>query len=117
MGNPSESGSVTRLKPAQAAPLSGLVEYQAGSVVSREILKRATGRVTLFAFDADEGLSEHTSPYDALVQVIEGEVEITIGGKPHRVKAGELILMPANEPHGLKALTRFKMVLTMVKGS
>ena len=91
------------------------MDYQPGSIVSREILKKTTGKVTLFAFDADEGLSEHTSPFDALVQVLEGEVEITIAGKPHRVMKGQLILMPANQPHALKALKRFKMILTMIR--
>ncbi len=101
--------------PAHAAKASTLVNYQPGSVVSREILKKTTGRVTLFAFDAEEGLSEHTSPFDALAQILEGEAEITIAGKPNRVSAGELILMPANQPHALKALQPFKMILTMIR--
>ncbi len=101
--------------PAQAAEASTLVEYQPGSIVSREILKKGAGKVTLFAFDAQEGLSEHTSPYDALVQVLEGEVEVAISGKPSVIRAGELILMPANQPHALKALKRFKMILTMIR--
>ncbi len=107
----------TELKfmPAQVANAAGLVEYQPGSIVSREILKKNTGKVTLFAFDAEEGLSEHTSPFDALVQVVEGEVEILIDGKPYRVSEGEIILMPANHPHALKALRRFKMILTMIR--
>ena len=105
----------SKFSPAQVARVDGLVDYQPGSVVSREILKKGTGKVTLFAFDADEGLSEHTSPFDALVQVLEGEVEITIAGKPFRVGAGELLLMPANQPHALKALKRFKMILTMIR--
>lgn len=105
----------TKLNPAQAVKLAGLVEYQTGSIVSREIIKKPTGRVSVFAFDAEEGLSEHTSPFDALVQVLEGEVEVTIAGKPNPLKEGELILMPANEPHALKALKRFKMVLTMLR--
>ncbi len=104
-----------RFAAGEVAKTSSLVEYQPGSIVSREILKKATGRVTLFAFDAEEGLSEHTSPFDALVQILEGEAEITIAGKPHRVREGELILMPANQPHALKALQRFKMVLTMIR--
>lgn len=104
-----------KFTPAQVAKVDALVDYQAGSVVSREILKKSTGKVTLFAFDADEGLSEHTSPFDALVQVVEGEVEIIIAGEPYRVRAGELILMPANQPHALKALKRFKMILTMIR--
>ncbi len=104
-----------KFTPAQAAKASTLVDYQPGSVVSREILKKATGKVTLFAFDAEEGLSEHTSPFDALVQILEGEAEITIAGKPNRVGEGELILMPANQPHALKALQRFKMILVMIR--
>ena len=105
----------TKFTPAQAVNPGALVEYQTGSVVSREILKKPAGRVTLFAFDADEGLSEHTSPFDALAQVLEGEAEITIAGKPNQVRQGELILMPANQPHALKALRRFKMLLIMIR--
>lgn len=93
-----------------------LVDYREGSVVSREILKKTNGKVTLFAFDKGEGLSEHTSPFDAMVQVVEGEAEITIAGHPHRVRAGEFIIMPANQPHALKALERYKMILTMLRG-
>jgi quercetin dioxygenase-like cupin family protein len=104
-----------KFKPAQAAPVAALVDYQSASIVSREIVKGATGRVTLFAFDEGEGLSEHTSPFNALVQIIEGEAEIIISGQPHRVEAGELILMPAQQPHALKALKRFKMILTMIR--
>ena len=104
----------TQFQPGQAAKATTLMDYQSGSIVSREIVKGAQGKVTLFAFDAGEGLSEHTSPYNALVQVVEGEAEITISGKTHGVKEGELILMPAGQPHALKAVQRFKMVLTMV---
>ncbi|HEY5913023.1 MAG TPA: cupin domain-containing protein [Verrucomicrobiae bacterium] len=104
-----------KFTPAQAVRAAALIEYQPGSVVSREILKKNTGKVTLFAFDAEEGLSEHTSPFDALAQIMEGEAEITIAGKPQRVGEGELILMPANQPHALKALKRFKMILTMIR--
>lgn len=104
-----------KFSPAQPAKASALVEYQSGSIVSREIVKKNTGKVTLFAFDAEEGLSEHTSPFDALAQILEGEAEITIAGKPNRVTEGELILMPANQPHALKALKRFKMLLTMIR--
>ena len=110
-----KSAKETKFVPAQAVNAAALVEYQPGSVVSREILKKSTGKVTLFAFDAEEGLSEHTSPFDALAQVLEGEVEITIAGQPHRVAEGDLILMPANQPHALKALKRFKMILTMIR--
>jgi len=91
------------------------VNYQDGSVVSREIVKKPTGSVTLFAFDEGQGLSEHTAPFDALVQVLEGEAEITIAGKPHHVQGGEMILMPAHQPHALKALKRYKMILTLIR--
>jgi quercetin dioxygenase-like cupin family protein len=99
----------------RAVNASGLIEYQEGAIVSREVLKQKTGSVTLFAFDAGQGLSEHTAPFDALVQVLDGEAEITIAGKRHRVAAGELILMPANKPHALKAAQRFKMLLIMIR--
>jgi quercetin dioxygenase-like cupin family protein len=89
--------------------------YQPGSIVSREILKKTTGNVTLFAFAEDQGLSEHTAPFDALVLVLEGEAEIMIAGQPHRLKGGEMIIMPAHQPHALKALKAFKMVLTMIR--
>ncbi len=105
----------TKFTPAQAVKARGLVVYQPGSIVSREIIKKTTGKVTLFAFDAEEGLSEHTSPFDALVEILEGEAEITIAGKPNRVAEGELILMPANQPHALRAVKRFKMILTMIR--
>ena len=93
----------------------GLIDYQAYAVVSREILKAKTGTVTLFAFDEGQGLSEHTAPFDALVQVLDGEAEITVSGKSHKVEAGELIIMPANKPHALKAVRRFKMMLVMIR--
>jgi quercetin dioxygenase-like cupin family protein len=99
----------------QVVELVGLVDYQAGAVVSREILKKDTGTVTVFAFDAGQGLSEHTAPFDALVCVLDGEVEISISGKPHHLCAGEMIVMPANQPHALKALGRFKMMLVMIR--
>lgn len=95
--------------------VSDLIQYQSGSIVSREIVKKPTGTVTIFAFDAGQGLSEHTAPFDALVQVIDGEGEITINGVPHIVKAGEMILMPANKPHSVKADKPFKMILTMIR--
>jgi quercetin dioxygenase-like cupin family protein len=78
-------------------------------------VKKPTGNVTVFAFDEGQGLSEHTAPFDALVQVVEGDAEITISGKPHRVQGGEMILMPAGQPHALKAIQRFKMILTMIR--
>jgi quercetin dioxygenase-like cupin family protein len=105
--------------PQDAAPLTGvmtdLVSYQAGSVVSRVILKQSTGNVTVFAFDRGQGLSEHTTPFDALVQILDGAAEITVGGTPYDLRAGEMILMPAKVPHALKANERFKMALTMIR--
>jgi quercetin dioxygenase-like cupin family protein len=98
-----------------AVQLSGLVDFQSGSIVSREIIKKPAGTVTLFAFDAGQGLSEHTAPFDALVQALEGEVEITISAKPYVLKAGDMIVMPAGEPHALKALKEFKMLLVMIR--
>ncbi len=95
--------------------MASLAEYQAGAIVSREVLRKETGTVTTFAFDEGQGLSEHTAPFDALVCVLEGEVEIAIAGKPHRVTAGEMIIMPANKPHALKAVSRFKMMLVMIR--
>lgn len=109
------SSTGSEIAGAQALPLSGLVNYQEGSVVSRVILKRDKGNVTLFAFDEGQGLSEHTSPFDALVQVIEGDAEVTVAGKPIVVKSGQVVLLPAEKPHAVKAITRFKMVLTMIR--
>jgi quercetin dioxygenase-like cupin family protein len=100
---------------AKAQPLLGLVNYQEGSVVSRVVLKREKGNVTIFAFDEWQGLSEHTSPFDALVQAVEGEAEITVAGQPIAVKPGDVVLLPADKPHAVKATTRFKMVLTMIR--
>ncbi len=99
----------------QVFQLIDLVDYQEGAIVSRTIVKQKTGTVTLFAFDQGEELSEHTAPFDALVNVLDGEAEITIAGKPFHVTAGELIIMPANEPHALKAVKRFKMMLVMIR--
>jgi quercetin dioxygenase-like cupin family protein len=92
-----------------------LVSYQGGAIVSRIVVKRDAGTVTLFAFDAGQELSEHTAPYDALVQVMDGEAAITVAGRPYRVGTGEMILMPAHQPHALKAVSRFKMLLTMIR--
>ncbi len=92
-----------------------LVAYQEGAVVSRSLLNKKTGTVTFFAFDKGQALSEHTAPFDAMVYVLDGEVEITISGASYNLKIGEMIIMPANEPHGLKALSPFKMMLTMIK--
>lgn len=101
--------------PTNAARLTDLIEYQEASIVSRTLIDKKAGTVTLFAFDEQQGLSEHTAPYDAMVQIIDGEVEITISGKTHHVKEGEMIIMPANKPHALKAIKRFKMLLTMIR--
>lgn len=95
--------------------LAELVTYNEGSVVSRQIIKAEAGNVTLFAFDKDQELSEHTTPFDALVHVLDGEAEIKISGKPFHLKSGDAIIMPADEPHAVKALTRFKMLLTMIR--
>ncbi len=109
-----------KLKIADIEPTvfntAGSISYQQGSIVSKQlIIKKDTGNVTLFAFDEGQGLSEHTAPFDAMVQVLEGEAEITISKKPYIVKAGEMIIMPANHPHALKALRQFKMLLVMIR--
>jgi quercetin dioxygenase-like cupin family protein len=95
--------------------LAGLVDYQAGSVVSRTIIDKPAGTLTLFAFDVGQGLSEHTAPFDALVYILDGNAEVTISGRPLQLEQGEMVIMPANQPHALKALRRFKMLLTMIK--
>jgi len=100
---------------AKALQVKALVDYQTGSTVSREIVSRKTGTVTIFAFDEGQGLSEHTAPYDALVYLVDGETEITISGRIHRLKEGQMIIMPAHEPHALKAVKRFKMMLVMIR--
>ncbi len=100
---------------SQVLKLAEMVNYQEGSVVSRQITKADAGNVTLFAFDIEQGLSEHTAPFDALVHIIEGEADVTISGQPYRLIAGDVIIMPANEPHALKAIQKFKMLLTMIR--
>ncbi|HSQ39743.1 MAG TPA: cupin domain-containing protein [Anaerolineales bacterium] len=100
---------------AEILNLAEMVSYQTGSVVSRQIIKADAGNVTLFAFDADQELSEHTAPFDALVHVVEGEAEILISGNSFHLKTGEAIVMPANEPHAVKAIGQFKMLLTMIR--
>jgi len=95
--------------------LVDMVDYQKDAVVSKTIVEKSTGTVTLFAFDAGQGLSEHTAPFDALVQVLDGEVEISISGKPFHLKQGGIIVMPAHEPHALRAVSKFKMLLTMIR--
>ncbi len=100
---------------AEVIRLTDLVNYQDGAVVSRTLITRATGTITLFAFDEGQGLSEHTAPFDAVAHVLEGQADIVVSGKPLRTTAGEAVLMPANQPHSLKALSRFKMLLTMIR--
>lgn len=99
----------------RAAQLEGLVEYADGSVVSRTLVKKETGTLTLFAFDKGQGLSEHTAPFDATVIILDGEAKLTIGGNPVKATAGEVVIMPANIPHALEATSRFKMLLVMIR--
>jgi quercetin dioxygenase-like cupin family protein len=104
-------------RPVLTAPRAAadLVAYQEGAVVSRTLAKNASGSVTAFAFDAGQELSEHTVPHDALVQVLDGQAEITVSGTAHAVSAGELLLMPGGKPHAVRAPGRFKMLLTMLR--
>lgn len=95
--------------------LVDLINYQKDSIVSKTIIDKKTGTVTLFAFDEGQGLSEHTAPFDALVYTLDGEAEIYISGKPFYLKEGEMIIMPANQPHSLKAIKKFKMILIMIR--
>lgn len=112
--NPETTSKPKRLSCAEIVKATELVNYQDGSIVSREIVKKQTGNVTIFAFDEGQGLSEHTAPFDALVYALEGEAEICIAGKPNRLHCGEMILIPTQQPHSLKALKQFKMILTMI---
>ena len=104
-------------KPSVLTPISlnDLVEYHEGSVVSNTLVKKEKGTVTLFAFDAGEGLSEHTAPFDALVQIVDGEADVSVGSEKHRVSSGEVLLLPADIPHAVQATKRFKMLLTMIR--
>ncbi|MBO8181441.1 MAG: cupin domain-containing protein [Archaeoglobus sp.] len=99
----------------ESKKLVDMVEYQEGSIVSRTIINKKAGNVTLFAFDIGQGLSEHTAPYDAIVYGLDGEADIKISRKTTRLKSGEVIVMPANEPHAIHAVTKFKMLLIMIK--
>ena len=101
--------------PGRKQELSSLVSYQDGSVVSRTVINRKSGTVTLFAFDEGQGLSEHTAPYDALIHVLEGGVLVTIDGKAFNLEGGEGLILPAGKPHSVKATSKFKMLLTMIK--
>jgi quercetin dioxygenase-like cupin family protein len=96
--------------------LADHVDYADGSVVSKTLLKKDTGNITLFSFAVGQGLSEHTAPFDAVVQILDGRAEITIGGRPHEVESGEMLIMPAHVPHALHAVERFKMLLVMIRG-
>lgn len=100
---------------SQVIGLIDLADYSEGAVVSRTIIDKKTGTVTFFAFDEGQGLSEHTAPFDALVYLLDGEAEIVISGKPLRLKKGEMVIMPADQPHALKAVKKFKMILTMIR--
>ncbi|MGC4122216.1 MAG: cupin domain-containing protein [Myxococcales bacterium] len=101
---------------AQAQSIADLVQYAEGAIVSRALVQKSVGSLTLFAFDAGQELSEHSAPFDAFVQVLDGEAELVIGGKSVPAKAGQLVLMPANVPHAVKAPQRFKMLLSMIRG-
>jgi quercetin dioxygenase-like cupin family protein len=100
---------------AKAVNLAGLVEYSSDSVVSKTIIDKSVGTVTLFAFDAGQGLSEHQAPYDAFVQIVDGSAILTIGGKKIKAAAGQIVIMPANVPHAVQAKEKFKMLLTMIR--
>jgi quercetin dioxygenase-like cupin family protein len=110
-----KSGSRMSRMRTDVSKTENIVEYQNGSIVSREIIRKKAGTVTLFAFDKGQGLSEHTAPFDALVLVLDGEAGIMVAGKRHRVRNGEMMILPANKPHALKATKRFKMLLVMIK--
>ena len=112
---PTKGADKSQIHPGEVLDVTALVDYAQGAIVSRTLLDNNAGTITLFSFDEGQGLSEHTAPFDALVQVLEGEAEIMISGKPHRLQGGEMILMPANKPHALKALKRFKMMLIMIR--
>jgi len=103
------------ISPAQVVRAADLTAYQVGAIVSRTLVHRPSGTVTLFAFDQDQGLSEHTAPFDALAHILDGQAEITISGKSMRAAAGEMVLMPANQPHALRAVVPFKMLLIMIR--
>lgn len=103
------------IKPAEVKPLVGLLHYQEGAIVSRVLLKNKGGNVTLFAFSKGEGLSEHTAPFDALAGAVEGEADILIDGENYHLRDGDIILLPANRPHAVKATSNFKMLLIMLR--
>ena len=100
---------------ANALALTKLIDYQAGAVVSRTLADKAAGTITIFAFDSGQGLSEHSAPYDAFVYAVDGEASVTISGEKHRLIEGQMIIMPANQPHAVRAVTAFKMLLVMIR--
>ena len=112
----SDPQNKANLEPAKAYPLAGLVDYSEGAVVSRTVIKNQAGTITLFSFDEGQALSEHSTPFNALVQVLDGEVELVIGGEKVMAKNGEIVIMPANVPHAVNAVKKFQMLLTMIKG-
>jgi len=114
MASATQDKSIEKLI-GRSARILDLLEYQEGSIVSRTLIDKKVGTVTLFAFDEGQGLSEHTAPFDALVHVLDGEAEITISGTPLTLNAGEMVIMPANKPHALRAIKRLKMVLIMIR--
>ena len=109
--------SSNEFEKAKVFSFDGSVDYSEGGIVSKTVLKKQTGNISLFSFDKGEALSEHTAPFDAMIQVVDGQGEVTIGGKPYMVSAGETIIMPANISHSVKAVEKFKMVLTMIRSS
>ena len=113
MSEKKKPGGIPAASPVK---LDELVDYASGAVVSRTIAKSKAGTLTVFAFDVGEGLSEHSAPFDAYVQILDGEAELTIDGKPLRASSGETVLMPANIPHALSAVTPFKMLLMLIRG-
>ena len=110
------SANLNVFAKATVFDLAEEIDYAKGGVVSKQVTKNSVGNVTLFSFDQGQGLTEHTASFDALVQILDGEAEILIDGTPYRVKAGQIIIMPANVPHALQAVERFKMLLTMIRG-
>lgn len=110
-----EKQTAGRKVPPQPVKMMDLIDYQKGAVVSRTIIDKKTGTLTLFAFDEGQGLSEHTTPFDALVYCLDGEAEVVISGKAFRLREGEMLIMPANQPHAVKAVKKFKMILTMIR--
>jgi quercetin dioxygenase-like cupin family protein len=107
----------SEFEKAKVFSFNDSIEYSSGGIVSKTVLKKQTGNISLFSFDKGEALSEHTAPFDAMIQVVDGKGEITIGGNPYMVDAGETIIMPANISHSVRAVEKFKMVLTMIRSS